>query len=548
MPQQAYSTIDGSVPSRRKALAVAGAGVLLLVVGLSFNLPDALRGALDPEAEEDMMVKGELSGDVWVAPEAAKRCDWIAGVYEKQDALLSTKDRHTKYKAQGKDANSFYRATANLFWHDFVNGGWGEFDLLRLAGPLKDGSPLQRTSTWTWVTGDQHLSNFGAFHARDGDVVYGLNDFDEAVIYDFQVDVWRVAVSIYNHALTNGLSPAKAESAVETFCDAYVNVVRNYIGNDNEQLFEIKASTTPKKTALHEFLKKLQSKDEDKAVLKFTERTSEEGLRFVKTKENSLEELDGDIEDAIREGFVEEGYPATLPKVAWHAIESSGGTFEVLDVARRVGSGIGSFGVDRFYVLLAGEKRPVAADDDAYDASDRAKEEDKQERRAVILDVKEEPSPAARDAFEGTSESTGDAAWFDHLFKNQAARAVKAQRAITSLTDPYAGWAKIDGRDFVVRERSPYKGSFDLDTLDTFKDFGEYVEQIAAATATSHVRASVGEAPARFKEVIDAALGTSYARMTWADSVARVAKEYREQVLLDYECFYDYANATVGPI
>ena len=74
------------------------------------------------------------------------------------------------------------------------------------------------------------------------------------------------------------------------------------------------------------------------------------------------------------------------------------------------------------------------------------------------------------------------------------------------------------------------------------------VEQIAAATATSHVRASVGKAPAHFKEVIDAALGTSYARMTWADSVARVAKEYREQVLLDYECFFEYANATAGPL
>ena len=74
------------------------------------------------------------------------------------------------------------------------------------------------------------------------------------------------------------------------------------------------------------------------------------------------------------------------------------------------------------------------------------------------------------------------------------------------------------------------------------------VEQIAAATATSHVRASVGRAPAHFKEVIDAALGTSYARMTWADSVARVAKEYREQVLLDYECFFAYANSTAGPL
>ena len=154
-------------------------------------------------------------------------------------------------------------------------------------------------------------------------------------------------------------------------------------------------------------------------------------------------------------------YPATLPKVAWHALEYSPASFKVLDVARRVGSGIGSFGVDRFYVLLAGEERPAAADDDAYDvpSDDRAAEEDKHSRRAVILDVKEEPSPAARDAFEATSGKTGDAAWFDHLFKNQAARAVKAQRAITSLTDPYAGWAKIDERDFVVRERSPYKAS-----------------------------------------------------------------------------------------
>ena len=377
----------------------------------------------------------------------------------------------------------------------------------------------------------------------------GVTPAAAQVIYDFQVDVWRVAVSIYNHALTNGLTEAKAESAVETFCEAYVEVVKGYVGNEDAELFEVKASTTPKDTALHKFLKKMQTKDEDKAVIKFTQRT-EDGLKFVKSKDTSLEELPEDIEAKIREGFSKEGYPATLPKVAWHALEYSPASFEVLDVARRVGSGIGSFGVDRFYVLLAGEERPAAADDDAYDvpSDDRAAEEDKHLRRAVILDVKEEPSPAVRDAFEATSSKTGDAAWFDHLFKNQAARAVKAQRAITSLTDPYAGWAKIDERDFVVRERSPYKASFDLDELDTYQDFAEYVEQIAAATATSHVRASVGRAPAHFKEVIDAALGTSYARMTWADSVARVAKEYREQVLLDYECFFAYANATAGPL
>ena len=150
---------------------------------MAFNVPDALRGAIeDPTASEDMEAeKGVLHESGWEAPDAEKRCAWIADHYAEKDSALTKEQLQIKYKAQGKDANAFYRATADLFWHDFVNGGWGEFDLLRLADPLKDGSPLQRTSTWTWVTGDQHLSNFGAFHARDGDVVYGMNDFDEAV-------------------------------------------------------------------------------------------------------------------------------------------------------------------------------------------------------------------------------------------------------------------------------------------------------------------------------------------------------------------------------
>ena len=76
-------------------------------------------------------------------------------------------------------------------------------------------------------------------------------------------------MSIYNHALTNGLTEAKAESAVETFCEAYVEVVKGYVGNEDAELFEVKASTTPKDTALHKFLKKMQEKDEDKAVIKF---------------------------------------------------------------------------------------------------------------------------------------------------------------------------------------------------------------------------------------------------------------------------------------
>ena len=48
-----------------------------------------------------------------------------------------------------------------------------------------------------WITGDQHVSNFGAWRNRHGAIVFGINDFDEAVVYDFQIDIWRLAVSMY---------------------------------------------------------------------------------------------------------------------------------------------------------------------------------------------------------------------------------------------------------------------------------------------------------------------------------------------------------------
>ena len=60
--------------------------------------------------------------------------------------------------------------------------------------------------------------------------------------------------------------------------------------------------------------------------------------------------------------------------------------FSVLDIARRVGSGVGSFGVDRFYVLLEG--RDQIGSNLMYDylANDLNVKE-----RSVILDVKFEP-------------------------------------------------------------------------------------------------------------------------------------------------------------
>lgn len=52
----------------------------------------------------------------------------------------------------------------------------------------------------------------------------------------------------------------------------------------------------------------------------------------------------------------------------------------------------------------------------------------------------------------------------------------------------------------------------------------------------------MGSPPATFKEVLDAAFAASYAKETLGVAVAKVAAAYREQVVLDFECFREYAG------
>ena len=84
-----------------------------------------------------------------------------------------------------------------------------------------------------------------------------------------------------------------------------------------------------------------------------------------------------------------------------------------MDVGRRVGSGIGSFGVDRFYVLLKGNGAVSSEGDEG----------------AIILDVKFEPTSAVT-----RSLNKEDSLWYDELFRNEADRTVQAQRMLTSYT------------------------------------------------------------------------------------------------------------------
>jgi len=467
-------------------------------------------------------------------PQAHERCPYVIETFQQLNEDVTNADfLRQKYRVQSTDPNVFYRATALHFWKDFGARHWGRErgrsvrldELVSLAGATyEDGAPVSPMSTWTWITGDQHLSNFGAWRNRGGEVVFSVNDFDEAAIYDFQLDVLRIAVSICSHGFTNGFNEGEVREALEAFTFTYVKTAVGYVGGDAALVYELNEHTST--GVLRDFLRDVgDTKSRSRQMHKFTELDDDGVRRFVRNDVTRLEDVPPVVEEKIRAEMTSTRYGASMMKMGWKVRGWDDDFFTVLDVARRVGSGVGSYGVDRFYVLLKGEDSLLEEDHDGA---------------SLILDVKYEPVSAVSRILEESDADTK--AWYGELFRNEADRAVEAQTRLTSYTDPYVGYLVIDGNSYNVRQRSPYKSSFDLDTLTNRREFNEFMEQIAIATATAHVRGSVAKSPGQFKHVIKLLLAGGRNRRRWSELVAEIALSYRSQVLLDFECFKQYVE------
>lgn len=130
----------------------------------------------------------------------------------------------------------------------------------------------------------------------------------------------------------------------------------------------------------------------------------------------------------------------------------------------------------------------------------------------MILDIKYQPNSAVMQTLDEDNKS-----WYNHMFQNEADRTAIAQRHLTSFTDPFVGWIEIDGNPYYVRQRSPWKASFEMSDLTDPNSFVEFIEQIAIATATSHVRGSVSKSPGQFKHVIKVLLAGDRNRRRWSN-------------------------------
>ncbi|MCS3795552.1 DUF2252 domain-containing protein [Niastella sp. OAS944] len=112
-----------------------------------------------------------------------------------------------KYRAMAKDAFTFYRGTAHVFYDDLLH-----------VNPLP-ASPL------AWICGDLHIENFGSYKGDNRLVYFDINDFDESLLAPVAFDLTRMATSIVVALVVMGATNTAAKNMALHFLKTYSAVL-----------------------------------------------------------------------------------------------------------------------------------------------------------------------------------------------------------------------------------------------------------------------------------------------------------------------------------
>ena len=116
-----------------------------------------------------------------------------------------------KFRKMASTPFAFYRGTACLFYADQTDP----------AGPFNDDSFCDKRTSRVWIHGDLHAENFGTYMNGSGELVFNVNDFDEAYVGPFIWDLRRFAASV---ALISGTRTRSMTSWKKPFTNRFTAV------------------------------------------------------------------------------------------------------------------------------------------------------------------------------------------------------------------------------------------------------------------------------------------------------------------------------------
>jgi len=368
--------------------------------------------------------------------------------------------------------------------------------------------------------GDAHLMNFGFFASPERKLLFDINDFDETHPAPWEWDIKRLTVSLVLAARDLGFSEAQAKRVVEDATLSYQVHMQKLAQMSTMDVWyrcltlDDMTVAAGKNDALQQRLARIaeraKNRTHDRLLPKITE--IENGERRLKDSPPTLfhvhegasllpdddQWLDIDGWKPLLEPMFK-SYRSTLKEDRMALFDR----FRATDLAFKV-VGVGSVGTRCLVALM----------EDDYE-------------EPLFLQLKE-ARPSVLEPYTTRSKH-----------QHQGKRVVFGQRMMQAASDLFLGWTTgPTGRHFYVRQLRDMKISAALETfdLDTLSAYGE-----TCAWTLARAHAKAGGRSAQIAGYLGK--GTKF-----AESIARYAMAYADQVEADYEAFRGAVRAGKLPV
>lgn len=370
---------------------------------------------------------------------------------------------------------AFFRGTAELMAYDLSHEAQSGIKVL--------------------ADGDAHLQNFGFYASPERNLLFDLNDFDEAAPNSFEFDLKRLATSTYLIGAQHHYDEGDMDELVREVARTYRKTMKKsfksgaldrfYASTEVHQLIS-QLPDPEDATFLQKIVQKAVQRDNESVVKKYTTQSATGHLHFKENPPRSTH-VSADLEIRLMQA-VTRYLQTTRSDTALLLTQ-----YRVTDIIRH-SVGIGSFGTACYLILLTGLGGSH-----------------------LVLQVKE-ALPRRRELGPRNVKLSLD------VEISEGQRIIAAQQVLQKASDPFLGWFNMDKKSFYVRQFRDMKESIEVDNLN-FSQFQAYASVCAYLLALGHAQTPV------------AAMADGYMDKSFDSAIQQWSKSYLHQVIDDYAAF-----------